>query len=198
MPAIQQNDLPCRNKSADYNLYRRKFQDLVSDRIPVEPGLHSQCNHIQYRQYNDRKLGIVHKLKTKLLTSLCKQWDVLKHGPKDSNGKFSAGKNFADSTKCISSRYSKSAKNVCSAIINQAVSKHKKGNKKVFENIYYYKSVKKASKIKKESDKKNYVIKSYGILNLTKYLKPGDNNKLKTVVNNAGNANIKKVVEGWK
>lgn len=138
------------------------------------------------------------KLKTKLLTSLCKQWDVLKHGPKDSNGKFSADKNFADSTKCISSRYSKSAKNVCSAIINQAVSKHKKGNKKVFENIYYYKSVKKASKIKKESDKKNYVIKSYGILNLTKYLKPGDNNKLKTVVNNAGNANIKKVVEGWK
>ncbi len=142
---------------------------------------------------NDRKY-----LKEKKLKVLCKQWDVLKHGPKDSNGKFSADKNFADSTKCISSRYSKSAKNVCSAIINQAVLKHKKGNKKVFEYIYYYKSVKKASKIKKESDKKNYVIKSYGILNLTKYLKPGDNNKLKTVVNNAGNANIKKVVEGWK
>ena len=123
---------------------------------------------------------------------------MLKHGPKDSNGKFSADKNFADSTKCISSRYDKSAKRVCSAIINQAVSKHKKGNKKVFEYIYYYKSVKKASKIKKESDKKNYVIKSYGILNLTKYLKPGDNTKLKTVVNNAGNANIKKVVKAWK
>ena len=142
---------------------------------------------------NDRK-----NLKEKKLKVLCKQWDVLKHGPKDSNGKFSADKNFADSTKCISSRYDKSAKRVCSAIINQAVSKHKKGNKKVFEYIYYYKSVKKASKIKKGSDKKNYVIKSYGILNLTKYLKPGDNNKLKTVVNNAGNANIKKVVKAWK
>ena len=82
--------------------------------------------------------------------------------------------------------------------MNQAVLKHKTGNKKVFENIYFYKSVKKALKLRKTSDRKNYLIKSYGILNLTKYLKPGDNNKLKTVVNNAGNANIKKVVEGWK
>ena len=47
-------------------------------------------------------------------------------------------------------------------------------------------------KIKKDLGKKNYVIKSYGILNLTKYLKPGKNTKLNAVVNNAGNANIKK------
>ncbi len=137
-------------------------------------------------------------LKKKSLISLCKQWKVLKHGPKKKDGTFYADKNFADSTKCISSRYNKSAKRVCGAIINQAVSKYKSGNKKVFENIYYYKSVKKALKIKKESDKKNYVIKSYGILNLTKYLKPGKNTKLNSVINNAGNANIKKVVEGWK
>lgn len=138
------------------------------------------------------------KLKTKLLTSLCKQWDVLKHGPKDSNGKFSADKNFADSTKCISSRYSKSAKNVCSAIINQAVSKHKKGNKKVFENIYFYKSVKKALKLKKTLARKNYVIKSYGMSRLEEYIKPGKNKKLKTVVNNVDAEKIMKVVEGWK
>ncbi len=137
-------------------------------------------------------------LQKKSLTSLCKQWKVLKHGPKKKDGTFYVDKNFADSTKCISSRYNKSAKRVCSAIINQAVSKYKSGNKKVFENIYFYKSVKKAMKIKKESDKKNYVIKSYGILNLTKFLKPGKNTKLNAVVNNAGNANIKKVVEGWK
>ena len=68
----------------------------------------------------------------------------------------------------------------------------------MFENIYFYKSVKRAMKIKKDLGKKNYVIKSYGILNLTKYLKPGKNTKLNAVVNNAGNANIKKVVEGWK
>ena len=137
-------------------------------------------------------------LKKKSLTSLCKQWKVLKHGPKKKDGTFYADKNFADSTKCISSRYKKSAKKVCGGIINQAVLKHKTGNKKVFENIYFYKSVKRAMKIKKDLGKKNYVIKSYGILNLTKYLKPGKNTKLNAVVNNAGNANIKKVVEGWK
>ena len=137
-------------------------------------------------------------LKKKSLTSLCKQWKVLKHGPKKEDGTFYADKNFADSTKCISSRYNKSAKKVCDAIMNQAVLKHKSGNKKVFENIYFYKSVKSALKIKKASDKKSYLIKSYGILNLTKYIEPGKNNKLNAVVNNAGNANIKKVVEGWK
>ena len=137
-------------------------------------------------------------LKKKSLPSLCKQWNVLKHGPKKEDGTFYADKNFADSTKCISSRYNKSAKKVCDAIMNQAVLKHKSGNKKVFENIYFYKSVKSALKIKKASDKKSYLIKSYGILNLTKYIEPGKNNKLNAVVNNAGNANIKKVVEGWK
>ena len=123
---------------------------------------------------------------------------MLKHGPKKEDGTFYADKNFADSTKCISSRYNKSAKKVCSAIINQAVSKHKKGNKKVFENIYFYKSVKKALKLKKTSARKNYVIKSYGIRKLEKYLEPVKNDKLNAVANNADAKKIKKVVEAWK
>ena len=142
---------------------------------------------------NDRE-----NLKEKKLKFLCKQWDVLKHGPKKKDGTFYASKNFADSTKCISSRYSQSAKKVCSAIINQAVSKHKKGNKKVFENIYFYKSVKKALKLKKTSARKNYVIKSYGIRRLEEYLEPGKNDKLNAVANNADAKKIKKVVEAWK
>ena len=82
---------------------------------------------------------------------------------------------MADSTKCINSRYYKGAKKVCSAILNQIYNNngHKKATKKAFEGVKYYQTVAKVKKIKKSASKKNYLINSYGILNLNKYLKPG-------------------------
>ena len=139
------------------------------------------------------------KLKKKSVKKLAKKWNVLKHGPKNpKTGKFYPKKNMADSVKCIRIRYSKGAKKVCSAIINQAYSKHKKATKKAFSGVKYYKTIASAKKLKKGKDKKSYLIKSYGLLSLNKYLKPGKKKKLKKVVKNLANKNVKGVVKKWK
>lgn len=140
------------------------------------------------------------KLKKKSVKSLAKMWNTLKHGPKDNKGHFNPKKNMADSTKCINSRYYKGAKKVCSAILNQIYNNngHKKATKKAFEGVKYYQTVAKVKKIKKSASKKNYLINSYGILNLNKYLKPGKNKKLKKIVDNMANKNVKGVVNAWK
>ena len=140
------------------------------------------------------------KLKKKSVKSLAKMWNTLKHGPKDKNGHFYPKKNMADSTKCIKSRYSKGAKKVCGAILNQIYYKngHNKATEKAFEGVKYYQTVAKAKKIKKDAGKKNYLINSYGILNLNKYLKPGKSKKLKKIVDNMANKNVKGVVSSWK
>ncbi len=75
---------------------------------------------------------------------------------------------------------------------------HKKGTKKVFCKVFFYKKINKANKLTSANQKKLYLIRSYGILNLSKYLKPGNDTKLQKVVNNASNMYIKKVVEQWK
>ena len=138
------------------------------------------------------------KLKKDSVKSLAQKWEVLRHGPKKKDGTFYASKNFADMTKCISSRYEKSAKRVCGEIINKAIMNHKKGTKKVFCKVFFYKKINKANKLTSANQKKLYLIRSYGILNLSKYLKPGNDTKLQKVVNNASNMYIKKVVEQWK
>ena len=53
----------------------------------------------------------------------------------------------------------------------------------------------KNNKIKK---KKLFLINSYGIYNLNTYLKYGSNKKLKSLVKNMANSNVKKVVNKWK
>ena len=74
----------------------------------------------------------------------------------------------------------------------------KKQQKKPLRELKYYQTVAKAKKIKKSASKKNYLINSYGILNLNKYLKPGKNKKLKKIVDNMANKNVKGVVNAWK
>jgi len=138
-------------------------------------------------------------LKKKSVKKLAKKWSRLKHGPKNpKTGKYYPKKNMADSTKCIKSRFSKGEKKVCSAIINQAYSKHKKATIKAFSVVKYFRTVASAKKLKKAKGKKNYLIKSYGLLDLDKYLKPGKNKKLKKVVKNLANKNVKGVVNKWK
>ena len=88
--------------------------------------------------------------------------------------------------------------NVCGAIIDTAVAKHKTGSKKVFSNISYYKSSATAVKYKKKDKKKAYLLNSYGIINLSTYLKPGKDKGLKKVVNNADNAKIEGITKKWK
>ena len=83
-------------------------------------------------------------------------------------------------------------------IIRDILIRNKKATKKAFEGVKYYQTVAKAKKIKKSASKKNYLINSYGILNLNKYLKPGKNKKLKKIVDNMANKNVKGVVNAWK
>lgn len=107
---------------------------------------------------------------------------------------------MADSTKCISRRYSKGAKKVCSSILNQVYKDngHMQATVNAFEDVKFYQTVVLAKKTKKDSGKKSYLINSYGLLNLNQYLKPGNNKKLKRVVANMANKNVKGVVSAWK
>ncbi len=140
------------------------------------------------------------ELRKKSVKNLAKTWDTLKHGPKDKNGHFNPKKNMADSTKCISRRYSKGAKKVCSSILNQVYKDngHMQATVNAFEDVKFYQTVVLAKKTKKDSGKKSYLINSYGLLNLNQYLKPGNNKKLKRVVANMANKNVKGVVSAWK
>lgn len=142
-------------------------------------------------------------LKKKTVKYLASKWGTIKHGPKNKKtGKYYAKKNMADSPKCIPSRYQKGAKRLCNAIINQAVVTHKVASNKAFQTVSYYKSAASAKKLKtSEGDTKkkiNYLVNSYGLYNLDKYLKPGKNKKLKAVVKNMANCYVKGVVTQWK
>ncbi len=137
-------------------------------------------------------------LEKKSLNTLCSSWKRLTHGPKDpKTGKPYPETDFADNPGCIKNRWT-SAKRVCDKIIATSINKHKAGTKDVFTEIKYYKKCSTVKKYKEDAQKKKYVINSYGIIKLSEYLKPGDNKKLKEVVNNASNAKVKKVVEQWK
>ena len=79
---------------------------------------------------------------------------------------------------------------------------HKVASNKAFQTVSYYKSAASAKKLKtSEGDTKkkiNYLVNSYGLYNLDKYLKPGKNKKLKAVVKNMANCYVKGVVTQWK
>ena len=60
------------------------------------------------------------------------------------------------------------------------------------------KSVKLHRNIRKVVKKKKYVIYSYGIINLSDYLKPGNNKRLKEVVNNVSDVKVQEVIDKWK
>lgn len=136
-------------------------------------------------------------LKKKSIKKLRNSWGRLKHGKRKPDGHFDKDKNFADMAECIPRRFEKSAMNVCGAIINQSVNKHKKGTEKVFVNISYYKLLEDAEKYKKKNQKKNFLLNSYGIYKLSEYLDTKNNKKLERVVNNASNAKIKEVINKW-
>ncbi len=138
------------------------------------------------------------KLEKKSIKKLCNSWKRLKHGQRKPDGHFDKTKNFADMVECIPRRFNNSAMDVCEAIINESFTKHKKGTKDVFSNISYYKPLSKVKELKKVKKKKDFLLNSYSLFNLSKYLKPGENEDLERVVNNASNASIKKVINKWK
>lgn len=137
-------------------------------------------------------------MRKKKLKTLCKDWKRLTHGPKDpKTDKPYPETNFADKTKCLENRWT-SAKCVCGKIIATSINNHVIGSKDVFTEIKYDKKCKTAQKYKKSSEKKKYVIYSYGIINLSDYLKPGNNKRLKEVVNNVSDVKVQEVIDKWK
>ena len=141
------------------------------------------------------------KKKNVSIKKLKKQRKKLTHGKRQANGKFSKNLNFADNTTYIPNRIN-SARSVCSSILNTCITKKTKGSIIVFKNVKYYASKGTASKYKSKSKKKKYLKNSYGIFNLSTYLKPtevkGKNRKkLKKVVNSVANNKVKKIFEKW-
>ncbi len=132
------------------------------------------------------------------LKTLCNAWVKVKHegrGLLDSKKK--PKQKYADKDYCLKKRW-ESAQNVCKKILDTSVYPYKAGKKTVFTEIKYYKKCSTAEKYSNNALKKKYVVYSYGIIKLSNYLKPGDNKKLKDVVNNASNSKVQGVIDKWK
>ncbi len=138
------------------------------------------------------------KRKTAKLKTLKKKWKVLDHGPKNAKGEFDDNRNFADNTSYMETRVD-SAKAVCRAMVNESINHQKQGTAKVFQHVKW-----KIDANKGEKTKKKYLRQSYGIFNLTTYLKVSKEDlnkkqkkKLKKVVNNVANKKVKAVFKDW-
>lgn len=142
--------------------------------------------------------GSVKKKKKDLsVKKLKRNWKKLTHGKRLKNNTFDPNKNFADNEDYIAKR-AKSADDVCNAIAASCINGYKKGNISVFKEVKYYKPKKKPAEIQKKKQKKIYLKESYGIFNLTKYLKPKESQKkLNTIVNSVSNKKIKEVFANW-
>ncbi len=143
----------------------------------------------------DKKRPDLEKMELK---TLCNAWVKVKHegrGLLDSKKK--PKQKYADKDYCLKKRW-ESAQNVCKKILDTSVYPYKAGKKTVFTEIKYYKKCSTAEKYSNNALKKKYVVYSYGIIKLSNYLKPGDNKKLKDVVNNASNSKVQGVIDKWK
>ena len=138
----------------------------------------------------------------KSVKKLVKSWKRIKHGPRDpATGGFYPKTNMADDNICIPRRYKIAAKKTCNWILKKAVLKNRAATTNMYSNIKWYKSI---SEIKKygnsKSDikkKKAFLIQSFGVIKLEKYLKGASSRKVKAVAENLADSNIRGVIKKW-
>ena len=136
------------------------------------------------------------KKKTASIKTMLKKWKTLKHGKRGKDGKWDKNRNFADDVSYLKLRV-KSANDVTANMLATCIENKEKGSISIFKDVKYYAAKAKAQKYKKKKKKKLYLRNSYGIIKLSKYLKPGKSKKLKKVVNCISNDNVKTVFKNW-
>ena len=138
------------------------------------------------------------------INELKNRWNRLTHGERDEYGKWDKNKNFADCAEYLEIRVN-SAKTVCANMLATCIKNKKEGSISIFKDVKYHATKAKAQKYEKNNKKKKeaYLRNSYGIIKLSKYLKPSEltdkkkKKKLKKIVNSVSNNNVKKIFKDW-